>query len=96
MKPIAESLIAKLHRSHAGLEKVSWNEVFDTEEELIQAMFDEHIIVENAPLHKLCRGYEYIKSFRQYYSKNNTLTEAQMRQLKRLASEIAYQIYCKN
>lgn len=96
MKTVDTNLIAKLNKSRAGLAKVSWNEIFETEEELIQAMFDEHIIVENAPLHKLCRGYEYIKSFRQYYSKNNILTEAQLRQLKRLASEIAYQIYCTN
>ena len=94
MKTVDTNLIAKLNKSCAGLAKVSWDDIFDTEEELIQAMFDEHVVVENAPLHKLCRGYEYIKSFRQYYNKHNVLTEAQVRQLKRLASEIAYQIYC--
>ena len=42
---------------------------------------------------KLCKGYEYIKSFRKYYQKTGCLTEKQITQLKRLAPEIAYHVY---
>lgn len=94
MKTITSELKAKLEQSNVGIKKVKWCEIYDTEEELIKAMFDEKVIVENAPLYKMCRGYEYIKSFRRYYEKNNCLTPKQMTQLKRLASQIAYRIYC--
>ena len=44
---------------------------------------------------KVCKGYEFIKGFRKYYNKNGSLTEKQITQLKRLASEIAYHVYCE-
>lgn len=94
MKPITPELKSKLIQSNAGLKKVKWNEIFDTEEELVMVMFNEKVIVENASFLNLCRGFEYIKSFKEYYSKNNYLTDRQMTQLKRLASQMAYQIYC--
>lgn len=94
MKTITNELKAKLKQSNAGIKTVKWCEIYDGEEELIEAMFDKKVIVENAPLHKMCRGYEYIKSFRRYYEKNNYLTPKQMTQLKRLASQIAYRIHC--
>lgn len=96
MKQITEELKHKLHISRAGLKKCSWNDIFDTEEELIKALFNEKIYTDedNVPLYKICKGYDYIKSFRRYYNKNGKLTESQIRQLKRLASEIAYHIYC--
>lgn len=94
MKAITEDLKNKLHESRAGLGRASWDEIFDTEQELIEAMFHEKVRTEGAPLHKLCGGYEYIKSFRKYYQKHGELTPKQMTQLKRLASEIAYRIYC--
>ena len=48
MKSITPELKSKLIQSNAGLKKVKWNEVFDTEEELVTAMFNEKVIVENA------------------------------------------------
>lgn len=95
MKAITEELKNNLMKSRCGLKKVSWNSIYDSEDELLKDLFHEKIIVENAPHHKLCRGYEYIKGFRNYYKKNGCLSEKQMAQLKRLASEIAYQIYCE-
>lgn len=99
MKQITKSLILKLTQSHAGGfgNKVKWDDIFDTEAELIEALFHEKVYTDEdgVPMYKWCKGYAYIRGFRQYYKKNKTLTEAQMRQLKRLASEIAYHIYCE-
>lgn len=98
MKTLTDKLISKLHSSHAGIEKVSWNMVYDTEEELIKDLFHEKVYTNEdpVPMNKWCKGYEYIKGFRKYYQKHGALTEKQMTQLKRLASEIAYRIYCVN
>ena len=92
MKNITDFLIQKLNLSHCGLAKFSWNEIYDTEDELIQDMFNEKIHTDGL---STCRGYGYIKSFRAYYNVHNNLTEKQIRQLKRLAGEIAYNIYAK-
>lgn len=37
---------------------------------------------------KLCKGYEFLDSFKKYCQKNGCLTEKQMIQLKRLAGEV--------
>lgn len=98
MKQITTKLLFELEKSHNGLNNKSckWNSIFDTEEELINALFNDKVYTDenNVPMRKWCRGYEYIKGFRKYYKKNGKLTDAQMKQLKRLASEIAYCIYC--
>ncbi len=94
MKTITNELRAKLIKSNSGLAKVKWNEIFDSEQELIEAMFNEKVAVENAPMYLMCRGYEYIKSFRRYYEKNGCLTNKQITHLKRLGLQIAYRIYC--
>lgn len=98
MKPITENLLFELRKSHAGGfgTRTKWDSIFDTEEELIEALFNEKVYTDEdgVPMYKWCKGYEYIKGFRRYYKKNGKLTEAQMKQLKRLASEIAYHIYC--
>lgn len=96
MKEITEKIKSEIRKSHAGgfNSKVKWDSIYDSEEELIQDMFHEKIIVDgNAPVYKLCKGYEYIASFRKYYTEKGFLTEGQMKQLKRLAAEIAYHIY---
>ena len=92
MKNITDSLIQKLNLSHCGLAKFSWNELYDTEDELIHDMFNDKIHTEGL---STCRGYGYIKSFRAYYNIHNNFTEKQIRQFKRLAGEIAYNIYAK-
>lgn len=95
MKEITEELKGNLRKSRCGLKTVSWNDIYDSEDELLKDMFHEKIIVDdNSPHYQFCRGYQYIRGFRSYYMKNGCLTEKQMAQLKRLASEIAYQIYC--
>lgn len=94
MKTITDELKAKLKKSNGGLAKVKWDEIFDNEQELVEAMFNERVDVEDVPMYLRCKGYEYIKSFRRYYEKNGYLTDKQMTQLKRLGSQIAYRIYC--
>ena len=97
MKQITEGLKQKIWKSHAGgwKEKTHWDEIYDTEEELIHDLFHKKILTdEDTSLsYKWCKGYEYIKGFRKYYKKHNTLTEKQILQLKRLAFEIAFHIY---
>ena len=96
MKPITEELKFKINSSRAGLSSCKWNEIYDTEEELIKDLFSEKVLTdEDTNLqYKICKGYDFIKGFRKYYQKNGTLTEKQLTQLKRLASEIAYHVYC--
>lgn len=98
MKPMTEELKSKIWESHAGTNvgrKTNWDEIYDTEEELISDLFHEKILTDEdtSLTYKICKGYEYIKGFRRYYKKANCLTEKQMQQLKRLAYEIAFHIY---
>ena len=98
MKQLTESLLASIGKAHIGIgtKPCKWDSIFDNEEELIAALFHKNVYTDedNVPMRKWCKGYEYIKGFRRYYKKNNCLTDSQMRQLKRMAYEIAYQIYC--
>lgn len=98
MKAITEELKFELEKSHSRMntKPVKWDSIFDTEAELLQALFHEKVKTpdDKVPMFKWCKGYEYIKGFRKYYKKHGKLTEKQMVQLKRLASEIAYHIYC--
>lgn len=98
MKQITEEILFELQKSHSGINTrpCKWNIIFDTEAELIEALFNNKVYTDedNVPMYRWCKGYEYIKSFRKYYQKYGKLTEAQIRQLKRLSSEIAYCIYC--
>lgn len=98
MKQISESLKNEVIKARSGMRTNSlrWSDIFGSEEELIEAMNHEKVLSDEkvVPHYKLCRGYQYINSFRTYYKKNGRLTESQMRQLKRLAVELAYQIYC--
>lgn len=95
MKPITEELGNKINSSRAGLKKCKWDEIYDSEDELIKDLFSEKVLTDEdtSLIYKMCKGYEFIKSFRKYYKKNGNLTEKQITQLKRLASEIAYHVY---
>lgn len=97
MKPITEELKFKINSSRAGIKKCKWNEIYDTEDELIKDLFSEKVLTdEDTSLqYKICKGYEFIKGLRKYYQKNGIFTEKQIMQLKRLASEIAYHVYCE-
>ena len=41
MKPITEELKFKINSSRAGIKKCKWNEIYDTEDELIKDLFSE-------------------------------------------------------
>jgi len=90
MKMHGEELRARTRQSHSGLRKCSWNELYDNETELLNDLMRINL---NTYRFKLPMGTEYIKSFQQRLRCNQTLTEKQMIQLKRLASEIAYALY---
>ena len=67
---------------------MKWNELYNTEDELIKAMFETKSDINKYPQWKIVKGYVYIESFKKYYNKNGKLTDKQMTQLKRLAPEI--------
>ena len=64
---------------------MKWNDLYKNEQELIKAMMKAET---NPYKPNWVKGYEYVKSFQEYYKKNGCLTDKQMTQLKRLASEI--------
>jgi len=68
--------------------KVKWNECFDSESELLEAMMACKADVNKYPYYQLVKGYEYIVSFQKQFSTKGNLTEKQMTQLKRLGSSI--------
>lgn len=83
-----------LWMNHTGSKKLSWYDIYDSEEELIRDMLDERLIL--YPFDpNVVRGYAYINSFRRFYMKNGFLTTKQMSQLKRLATSIAFCLYAK-
>ena len=68
--------------------KKKWDDFYDSESELIKEMLLCCSNTNDSECWKLCKGYEYIESFKRYYRKNGCLTEKQMVQVKRLAGEI--------
>lgn len=95
MKNITEDLKNKIRKSRSGISRMRWNDIYDSEEELIKDLFSSKVLTnEDTPLsYKWCKGYEYIEGFRRYFLRNKALTEKQMFQLKRMAVEIAYRVY---
>ena len=101
MKELTETLRNKIINAYNSYNKTvrttcRWNDIYDTEEELIKDLFNEKVLTDEdtSISYKICRGYEYIKSFRKFYKKNGYLTPKQITQLKRIAYAIAYNIYC--
>lgn len=101
MKELTETLRNKIINAYNAYNKTGrttcrWNDIYDTEEELIKDLFNEKVLTDEdtSISYKICRGYEYIKSFRKFYKKNGYLTPKQITQLKRIAYAIAYNIYC--
>ena len=67
---------------------VKWNEVYENEDDLVNAIREIAIPTNRvAPIYTF-KGYEYIFSFAQRLQDGKELTEAQLRQAKRLAVEI--------
>lgn len=76
-------------RYGGGIRKVKWNEVFSTEEEIVEALKEMKIIEENdMPYTPIYTGYLYINSFSKRVKSGMSLTDKQMTQAKRLAVEI--------
>lgn len=67
---------------------MKWNEIYNSEEALIADMLKTKSDVNTVPYYQLVKGYEYIESFKKYYTKHGMLTEKQLTQLKRLAENI--------
>lgn len=70
-------------------DRISWDQMFDNEQELIAKMLECNTKGGLVP-----RGYMYIRSFKRYYSAHGCLTPRQLVQLKRLAKSI-YAFYNK-
>lgn len=75
---------------------VKWTEVFETETDIVEALkqipYDVNMMYVSFPC--TYRGYEYIHSFARIVQNGNELSEAQMKQAKRIATQIkvAYEI----
>jgi len=67
---------------------VKWDEVFDNEEQIIEALKKVYIPKSRTAPTSTFKGYEYIYSFAYYVQRGWTLSEKQMQQCKRLALEI--------
>ncbi len=75
---------------------MKWNELYESEEQLIEDMMKTKSDPDKYPIHQLVKGYGYIESFKKYYQKHGQLTEKQMTQLKRLAVSIYSNLYKNN
>lgn len=71
-----------------SLKKLSWDKLFDSEEELVEAMMECPVDTKSREHGVVPKGYEYIAGFQRYYAKNRCLTDKQMTQLKRLAKAV--------
>lgn len=71
-----------------GLRPVKWTEVFATEEQLVDAIRGIAVPKNRVAPDYTFKGYEYIFSFANRLHNGYALTEAQIRQAKRLAVEI--------
>lgn len=90
MKPI-EAWQQKVREQYVGINHVKWNEIYDTEEELIADMLSVDCEKRN-PI----RGYAYIQSFQKWIHAGRELTAKQITQTKRLAGNIAYDLYLRD
>lgn len=71
-----------------SLKQVRWDELYDSEQELLESMMKCKTDANVYPTYQLVRGYEYIGSFQKQYSRKGSLTEKQLTQVKRLAKSI--------
>lgn len=71
-----------------SIKSVKWNEVFGSEEEMLEALKRIYIPKNRTAPFYTFKGYAYIYSFAYYVQKGWKLSENQLRQCKRLAVEI--------
>ena len=76
--------------------KSKWSDFYNSEQELIEDMLLCKSDEKSVPYFRLVKGYGFIESFKKYYRKNGYLTDKQMVQLKRLASEVYKNVYETN
>ncbi len=93
----AQIIIGKIDtKFNSTLNPVKWNEIYTSEEEIINELKQIHIPEKNEwfGINPLYKGYEYIHSFAKQVQNGRTLTDKQTTQCKRLATEIkkAYSI----
>lgn len=72
---------------------VKWNQMFESEEELLQVMMTCKADPDKYSLFSLVKGYEYIHSFQRQYKVKGALSPKQMTQLKRLAKSIYMHVH---
>lgn len=94
MKRLAKVTDSQLAMAVNGLKPLKWSDIYEDEKSLI---FDMFRTISDASksinYSRLVKGYEYINSFKAYYNKYGKLTDKQMKQLKRLAGSVAYNVY---
>lgn len=88
------SIELKATRSVRGIQKVSWNELYDSVQEMIDDLCS--INYSNCSAFTSLRGYKYLEGFKRYYLLHGYLTDKQTVQLKRLASSLYYFLYVVN
>ena len=65
-----------------------WSDLYQTEQDLINDMLKTKSNPNEVAYVHLVKGYGYIEGFKRYYEKHGCLTDKQMTQLKRLATEV--------
>ena len=94
MKKLTKVTDSQLVNLVNGLKTLKWSDIYEDEKSLI---FDMFRTISDATstnnYSRLVKGYEYINSFKAYYNKYGKLTDKQMKQLKRLAGSVAYNVY---
>lgn len=72
---------------HVDMEKCKWSDIYDNEQELI----DDLLKLDFTNIKPT--GYEYLMSFQKRLNEGKSLTDNQIIQLKRLAKNIAFELY---
>ena len=93
MKKLTKVTDSQLAMAVNGLKPLKWNDIYEDEKSLIFDMFRTISDATSTNYSRLVKGYEYINSFKTYYNKYGKLTDKQMKQLKRLAGSVAYNVY---
>lgn len=86
-----EALKNRVSQSHGGLKPCKWDDIYESMDELKADLMKINL---NDYSYRLPHGTEYIKTFQWCIKNGKQLTDKQLTQLKRLASEIAYSLYC--
>lgn len=74
-----------------GFKKIAWTDVYGSEDAILEDLKIVHVPAKSELTGAVCQlynGYEYIHSFARTVQAGRSLSEAQMRQAKRLAKEI--------